>query len=78
MQQTITQEMVVQKPNMVEIHSPLLKRGAHVKIIVVVEEEMGSNEPKKKLSDMIGKGKGCYTTLEEADTFIRKERDKWK
>jgi len=31
----------------------------------------------KSLTAMIGTGKGCFKTPQEADDFIRSERDKW-
>ena len=31
----------------------------------------------KYLRAIIGTGKGCFKTPQEADEFIRKERDKW-
>ncbi|MBO1349988.1 MAG: hypothetical protein EBE86_022585 [Hormoscilla sp. GUM202] len=31
----------------------------------------------KSLRAIIGTGKGCFKTPQEADEFIRKERDKW-
>ena len=31
----------------------------------------------KSLKAIIGTGKGCFATPQEADKFIRRERDKW-
>lgn len=31
----------------------------------------------QSLISMLGSGQGCYTSSEEADQFLRKERDQW-
>jgi len=38
------------------------------------------SKPNKKpsLKSIIGTGKGCFSTPEEADNFISQERDKWQ
>ncbi|NEQ36831.1 MAG: hypothetical protein F6K40_11300 [Okeania sp. SIO3I5] len=33
---------------------------------------------KSSLKSIIGSGKGCFATPEEADNFINQERDKWE
>ncbi|MGK7905423.1 MAG: hypothetical protein AB4352_29265 [Hormoscilla sp.] len=41
-----------------------------------VREDRVVGKP-KSLKAMIGTGKGCFKTPQEADDFIRRERDKW-
>jgi hypothetical protein len=77
MRQTIEKDIIFKKDNVLEIHSPLIKSGDHGHLTLVVEK---ISKPKKKISflKLRGSGKGCYKTSKEADTFIRKERDKWE
>lgn len=35
------------------------------------------HQPSKSLVSMIGSGQGCYDSPEEADQFLRQERDQW-
>ena len=71
----ITREKVtVNKDGVVEVQSSQLKRGMEVEVSVFLEEESTN----RRLSDMIGSGKGCYSTPEEADEFISRERDQWE
>jgi hypothetical protein len=75
MVQAIRQEVTVQKDSMIEIHSPALKPGSHVEVILLIEEV---SIKKQSLSSLIGTGKGSYASPSEADAFIRGERDKWE
>lgn len=76
MVQAIRQEMTVEKENTLEIRSPILKQGAHVEVIVLVGVDAAHNE--RSLSALLGKGKGSFKSAEEADAFIRNERDMWQ
>jgi hypothetical protein len=76
MVQAIRQEMTIEKENTLEIHSPMLKQGAHVEVIVLVGTDTAHNV--KSLSALLGKGQGSFKSSEEADTFIRNERDIWQ
>jgi hypothetical protein len=62
MVKAIKQELVVQKDNLIEIYSRALKPGLHVEVILL---------------DLLGKEKGSFSSIEEADHFIRGERDQW-
>ena len=75
MVQAIRQEITVQKDSVIEIHSPALKPGSHVEVILLLEE---APIKKQSLSSLIGSGKGSFASPNEADTFIRGERDKWE
>ncbi len=76
MVQAIRQEMTIQKDSVLEIHSSMLKPGTHVEVIILLKE----NEPVKNrsLQSLIGSGKGSFSSSDEADAFIRGERDKWE
>ncbi len=51
MVQAIRQEMTVQKDSVIEIHSSILKSGAHDEVIVLLDENPAVR--KKSLSAMI-------------------------
>jgi hypothetical protein len=74
MNQALRQKAVVQPGGIIEIHSPELPPGATVDVIVILE-----TLPKKRqsLRSLIGTGKGCFATPQEADDFISRERDAW-
>ena len=76
MVQAIRQEITVSEDNRIEIHSPILKAGTQVEVIVLLSE--GRQTPNKKLSSFMGIGKGSFGSAQEADIFIRGERDKWE
>lgn len=73
----IKQEIIVQTDNTIEIHSSALKLGAHVEVILLLQED---KKPSKKpnLCSFIGKGKGSFSSPREADQFIRAERNTWE
>ncbi len=75
MTQAIRQEVTVQKDHQIEIFSPELKLGDHVEVIVLLSQ----SEPKKSnLGSLFGAGKGSFSSPEEADDFIRRERETWE
>jgi len=77
MVQAIRQEVTVSEDNVIQIHSPILKAGVQVEVIVLLTEGH-KVEKKKNLSALIGKGKRSFGSAKEADAFIRGERNKWE
>ena len=75
MTQAIRQEVTVRKDHQIEIFSPKLKLGAHVEVIVLLTQ---SELKKSNLHALLGAGKGSFSSPEEANDFIRGERDKWE
>jgi hypothetical protein len=41
-------------------------------------ESLGNIEKPRSLLELIGKGKGCFKSTAEIDSFIREERDAWE
>jgi len=76
MVQAIKQELTIQKDSILEIHSSMLKPGTHVEVIILLKES--ESLKKSSLCSLIGSGKGSFSSPEEVDTFIRRERDKWE
>lgn len=75
MTQAIRREITVQKDHQIEISSPALKLGDQVEVIILLSQ----GKPKKSsLRDMLGAGKGSFSSPQEADDFIRRERDTWE
>jgi hypothetical protein len=73
----LRQKTVVQSGGVVAIQSSDLPCGATVEVIVLVESPPQSS-PELSLTDLIGTAKGSFKTPEEADQFIRQERDSWE
>lgn len=74
MNQALRQKVVVKPGGIIEIRSPELPSGAVVDVIIILE---ASPKQKQSLSSLIGTAKGSFATPQEADDFIRKERDAW-
>lgn len=74
MPNAIRQKLVVDRAGVLEIRSPDLVAGAVAEVIVLLDAPEGGVPP---LSSLIGKGKGLFATPEEADEYIRKEREAW-
>ncbi|MGB3614757.1 MAG: hypothetical protein WBA10_13270 [Elainellaceae cyanobacterium] len=74
----IKQQAIVKPGGVIELISPELPEGAIVEVIVLVqpggEIAKGSLPP---LTSFIGAASGNFATPEEADRFIRQERDTW-
>ena len=71
----IRQTVVVQPGGRIEVVSSELTPGASAEVIVLEEAPPARKRPLKSFH---GTGKGCYATPEEADAFIRRERDAWE
>ena len=72
----IKQVVTVQPGGVIEIRSPDLPEGARAEVIVILDDDQDA--PDRPLRSIIGTGKGCFATPEEADAFLRKERDAWE
>ena len=72
----IRQQVTVQDGGVIEIRSPELTAGTRAEVIVLVED---SQPPRKRLlRSIIGTGKGGFASADEADAFLRRERDAWE
>jgi hypothetical protein len=69
--------MTVQYENVLEIHSPELKPGVHVEVILLLGPPRVP-EKKRSFRALMGAGKGAFSSAEEADAFIRGERNQWE
>ncbi len=72
--QAIRAEVTVEPGGRIEIVAPELTPGARAEVIVLEE---APTPRKRSLKSFLGSGKGCYGTPDEADSFLRRERDTW-
>lgn len=80
--QTIKAQTIVKPGGFIEVRSDELPEGASVEVIVLVEETQaeeasGKKYPKRNLVNLIGAAKGSFSSAEEVDEYIRRERDSW-
>lgn len=75
MQSAVRQTVRVQSGGVVELRAPELSEGSMADVIVLVDAEAQSNSG--GLSRFIGAAKGGFATPDEADAFIKPERDEW-
>ena len=71
----VRQRVTIEEDGTIHMYVPELKAGTIANVIIL---ETPDQTPKKTLTGFIGKGKGCYKTAEEVDTFIRNERSTWE
>lgn len=71
----LKQTVIVQPGGLIEVRSPDLPPGATVEVIVLLESIPQDNQ--LGISRFIGAASGSFATPEQADEFIRQERDAW-
>ncbi|MBN1167829.1 MAG: hypothetical protein JXA44_11970 [Methanospirillaceae archaeon] len=71
----VRQRVMIGQDGTIQIYVPELKAGTIADVIIL---EASDQTPKKTLTGFIGKGKGCFKTAGEVDTFIRNERNTWE
>ncbi len=74
MNEAIRQKAVMKPDGVINIQSSELPVGTEVDVIVIMER---AGKKKQSLRSIIGTGKGCFATPQEADDFISRERDAW-
>ena len=74
----IKQTVMVQRGGRIEVFVPELPEGTAAE--VTVQEVRGGTtmESKRNLVNLIGQGKGAFTSTEDVNRFIRAERDQWR
>ena len=72
--QAVKQHVTVQADGLIQIRVPEFRPGTIAEVIVL---ESSEQKGKNTLTSFIGKGPGCFATPEEADEFMRKERQSW-
>jgi len=72
----IKQEVTVRQNGVVEIRSPELRPGMLAEVVILLKNDRELQA--RRLSSLIGAGKGGFDKPEDADNFIRSERDRWE
>ena len=75
MEQVIRRRVVVQPGGCIELRSDELREGTEAEVIIIVRT--GEESPRATYHSMFGSGRGGFATAEEADAFLRRERDSW-
>jgi hypothetical protein len=76
----IRQVVTVGPGGVVQVTSPQLEVGARAEVIVLIERPDAAGLPQPagpSMTSFIGAGKGCFSTVDDVDAFIRTERDAW-
>lgn len=74
MQNVLKQKVTVQPGGIVHIESPELVPGSIADVIIIPEPP---DAPIATLANFIGAAAEGFTTPQEADAFIRQERNTW-
>ena len=64
--------MKIDSYGLIQIYVPEFEPGTIADVIVLAQSD---TRKKRSLTSIIGKGQGCFACAEEADAFIRKERE---
>lgn len=73
----IRQQAIVKPGGVIELTLPELPEGMLVEIIVLIENSDQLAQASPSLTNLIGTAPGSFATPEEADQFIREQRDEW-
>ena len=73
--QALRQQVVVGPDGRIEFRAPQLKEGTRAEVIVF--EDASGDVPLVPLASLVGSCKGMFSSVEEADEFLRRERDLW-
>lgn len=74
----IKQQTIVKPGGIIELASPELPEGAIVEVIVLFQDSSElAKATARSLTSLIGSAPGSFATPEEADQFIREQRDAW-
>ncbi|MBI4828424.1 MAG: hypothetical protein HY804_06390 [Nitrospinae bacterium] len=76
MKHTVQRQVIVQPGGLVEVKAPELTPGMRADVIIVQEDALAESVT-GKLTSIIGSGRGGFPVPEDADKFIRDERDAW-
>jgi hypothetical protein len=74
MVQAIKENVIIGAGGLIEIRRPDLPEGATAEVIVMIETPESEPLP---LSSLLGKARSGYASGEDADAFLRAERDAW-
>jgi hypothetical protein len=73
----IKEQVTIQPGGVIQIRRPELRAGDSAEIIVLVEDNSPPTRSTPTLASLFGKAKGSFASSEEADAFLRAEREAW-
>ena len=73
MVRAVQQTVTIQPGGRVGVTSTELPEGQQAEVIVLVREQPRT----KSYASLFGCGRGAFSSPDEADAFLRKERDAW-
>jgi len=71
----LRKRVTVQAGGLIEIHAPEMQPGTEAEVIILEDSRATG---RSSLRSILGAGKGAFSTPEEADAFLRGERDSWE
>lgn len=74
MLQAIRERVTIKPGGLLQVRRPDLPSGVEADVIIMIEQPGHASEC---LASFVGKGKGCFKSVEDVDAFIRNERDSW-
>ncbi|MBI4558142.1 MAG: hypothetical protein HY706_11220 [Candidatus Hydrogenedentes bacterium] len=74
MERTIRKKVVIQSGGRINVQSPDLPEGAEAEVIIILQNKLAA----QSYRSLFGSGKGAFAFSEEADAFLRQERDAWE
>lgn len=75
MREALKQRVTIQPGGVVHLQSSELIPGSEAEVIVILEAPSATPI---SMASLIGTAAGCYPTPEDADTFLRRERNAWE
>ena len=75
--ETLRRHVIVGEGGRIEIRASELKPGTCAEVIVLQASPASPSEGPAPLSSFIGCCKGMFASREEADEYLRGERDSW-
>jgi hypothetical protein len=74
----LRQDVIVEADGRIVVYVPQLKPGTRAEVIVTeCPAEAGDPAQRVRLSSLIGACRGMFASPDEADDFLRRERDAW-
>lgn len=70
----IRKKVKIESDGLIQIYVPEFESGTIADVIVLAQSD---TRKKRSFTSIIGKGQGCFARAEEANAFIRKERESW-
>jgi hypothetical protein len=69
----VRRRVLIEPGGIIRIQSDELPAGAEAEVVVYVHSQ---SQPGRYVS-LFGSGRGAFATPDEADAFLRRERDAW-